>query len=85
MKWGMNTILSVGFGMGTICPLAGRRWVISFARYPAARSWVISFSFMVEATHLPPAPDMFSCAEKTWTRVLELEGERVGKGGRRHG
>ena len=33
----------------------------------------ICSSFTVEATHLPPAPDMFGCAEKAWTWALELE------------
>ena len=29
---------------------------------------------------MPPAPDMTNCAEKTWTRALELKGERVCNG-----
>ena len=29
---------------------------------------------------MPPAPDMTNCAEKTWTRALELEGVRVCEG-----
>ena len=35
----------------------------SFARYPAARSWVMSFSLMEETIHLPwpPDPDMTTC------------------------
>ena len=28
---------------------------------------------------MPPAPDMFSCVEKIWTRALELKGEEWGK------
>ena len=28
---------------------------------------------------MPPAPDMFSYAEKTWTRALELEEARMDK------
>ena len=28
---------------------------------------------------MPPAPDMFGYAEKTWTRALELEGARMDK------
>ena len=67
------------------CPSSGSRCAMCAAKYPSARKFAISFSFMVEATHLPPAPDMFSCAEKTCTRALELEGARVGKGGRRRG
>ena len=66
-------------------PSSGSRCAMSAAKYPAARRFVMCFSFTVEATHLPPAPDMFSCAEKTWARALELEGARVGKGGRRRG
>ena len=54
---------------------------MSTAKYPAARRFAICFSFMVEATHLPPAPDMTKkCVEKTWTRALELEGARVCEG-----
>ena len=34
---------------------------------------------MVEATHLPPASDMFGCAEKAWTRALELDGVGMDK------
>ena len=68
-----------------IYPSSGSRCAMSVAKYPAARRFAICFSFTVEATHLPPAPDMFSCAEKTWARVLELEEAKVSKGGRRHG
>ena len=50
---------------------------MSAAKYPVARRFAIFFSFTVEATHLPPAPDMFSCAERIWTRALELEGAIV--------
>ena len=28
---------------------------------------------------MPPAPDMFGCAENVWTRVLELEEARMDK------
>ena len=28
---------------------------------------------------MPPAPDMFSCAEKAWVWALELEGARMDK------
>src|SRR3990170_5979445 len=56
-KWGMNTTLSWGSGVGMICPLAGSRWAISLAKYPASQSFVISFSVMKEAIHLPCAPD----------------------------
>ena len=56
----MNTTLSWVFGVGTICPLAGSRWAISWAKYPASRSFVMSFSVTEEAIHLPcaPNPDM---------------------------
>ena len=67
-----------------IYPASGSRCVMSAAKYPAARRFVMC-SFTMEATHLPPAPDMSSCAEKIWTRALELEGARVGEGGRRRG
>ena len=60
------------------CPSSGSRCAISAAKYPAARRFAIFFSVAVEATHLPPAPDMFSCAEETWTRALELGEARVG-------
>ena len=66
-------------------PLVWYRCAMFAAKYPAARRLAMFFSFTVEATHLPPAPDMFNCAEKTWTRALELEEARVGKGGRRRG
>src|SRR3990170_6709042 len=56
-KWGMNTTLSWGLGVGMICPLAGSRWAISLAKYPASRSFVMSFSLMEEAIHLPCASD----------------------------
>ena len=59
----MNTTLSLGFRVGTICPLAGSRWAIYFARYLASRSSVMSFSLTEEAIHLPcaPDPDMVEC------------------------
>ena len=56
-KMGEETTLSWGSGAGTICPAIGRRWPIFLARYPAARSLLISFSWTEEAIHLPPAPD----------------------------
>ena len=48
------------------------------ARYPASRSFLISFSQTVEAIHLPPAPDpdIFGrplWAEKTSAWSLELK------------
>ena len=52
---------------------------MSAAKYLAARRLVMCFSLTVEATHLPPALDMFSCAGKTWAWALELEGARVAK------
>src|SRR3954471_11025572 len=65
-KWGMKTTLSLGFGVGTICPLAGSRWANSFARYPASRSLVMSFSLTEEAIHLPCAPDPDMVGVLTW-------------------
>ena len=50
---------------------------MSAAMYLAARSFAICSSFTVEATHLPPAPDMFGYAEKAWTRALELKEARM--------
>ena len=78
----MNTSLSLGFGVGMIFPLAGSQWVIYFARYPASRSLVMSFSLTEEAIHLPcpPDPDMVEClleVEETRTWVLDLENGRV--------
>ena len=72
----MNTTLSLGFGVGTTCPWAGRRWAISFAKYPAARSSVMSFSLTEEAIHLPwpPDPDMVEC------QVEWEEDENLGAG-----
>ena len=62
--------------------MAGSRWAISFARYPASRSLVMSFSLTEEAIHLPcaPDPDMVECfleAEKMRTWALELENGRA--------
>ena len=76
-------------GVGTICPAVRRRWPIFLARYPASQSFLISFSWMVEAIHLPPAldPDIFGIplwAEKANAWALELEQKRVG-GTRRRG
>ena len=68
-----------------IYPASGSRCAMSAAKYRVARSFAICSSFTVEATHLPPAPDMFSSAEKTWARALELEEARIIKGGRRRG
>src|SRR3990170_5778152 len=87
-KWGINTTLSLGFGVGTICPLAGSRWAISLARYPASRSLVMSFSLTEEAIHLPcaPDPDMVECfleAGKMRTWALELENGRAERERRR--
>ena len=65
--------LSWGSGTGMICPSSGSRCAMSAAKYPAARRFAIFFSVTVEATHLPPALEMTNCAEKTWTRALELE------------
>ena len=42
-----------GLRHGTICPSAGRRWAISFAKYPAARSSVMSSSVTEGTIHLP--------------------------------
>ena len=82
MKWKPQSTDEVGEkhdplvgSWGMICPSSGSRCAMSTAKYPAAQRFAISFSFTMEATHLPPAPDMSSCAEKTWARALELEGQ----------
>ena len=67
-----------GPGEGTICPPGGRRCPIFLARYPASRSFLICFSWMLEAIHLTPAPDpdIFRrplWAEKTNAQALELQ------------
>ena len=85
MKWVTNTTLSWGPGVKMTYPASGSRCAMSAAKYPAAQRLAMLFSFTVEATHLPPAPDMFSCAEKTWAWVLELKGARVVKGEGRRG
>ena len=74
----MNTTLSWGSGVGTICPLAESRWAISWAKYPASRSFEMSFSVMEEVIHLPcaPDPDMVGVlfeAERMEAWALELE------------
>ena len=74
----MNTTLSWGFGVGTIFPSAGSRWAISLAKYPASRSFVMSFSLTEEAIHLPCAPDrdmvgVLFWAERMRAWALELE------------
>ena len=84
----MNTTLSLGFGVRMIFPLAGSWWAIYFARYPASRSLVMSFSLTEEAMHLPcpPDPAMVECfleAERMRTWALELENGRVEKYRRR--
>ena len=86
-KWGMNTTLSCGSRVGTIYPLAESRWAISFAKYPASRNFVMSFSLTEEAIHLPCAPDLemagvLCWAEKMRTWALELEN---GEGREREG
>ena len=70
------------------CPLVGRWWAIPFARYPAYRSWVMSFSLTEETIHLPwpPDPDMIECfleEEKMGTWALELENGRTERKRRR--
>ena len=65
------------------CPASGNRCAMSATKYLAARRFAIFFSVAVEATHLPPTPDMTNCVEKTWARALELEGARVCDGGKK--
>ena len=89
----MNTTLSWDSGVGMIYPSVESRWAISWAKYPASRSCVMSFSVTEEAIHLPcaPDPDMFgvlSRAGKARAWALELKngwavkGEGVGGWGR---
>ena len=82
MKWGINTTLSLGFRVGTICPLARSRWAVYFARYLASRRLVMSFSLTEEAIHLPCTLDLdmvecFLKAEKMRTWALELDNGRA--------
>ena len=68
--------------MGTICHAGGRRWLIFLAGYSASRSFLICFSWTVEAIHLPPAsdPDIFEeplLVEKMNARALGLKRKRM--------
>ena len=49
-----------------ICPFAGSRWAISWAKYLASRSLVMSFSLMEETIHLPCAPDPDMIGVLSW-------------------
>ena len=71
-----------------IYPRAGRQWAISFAKYPAASSSVMSFCLTEETIHLPwpPDSDMIECfleMEKMGTWSLELENGRIERKRRR--
>ena len=57
-KWGRNTTLSWGLGVGMGCPSSGSRCAMSLDRYPALRSFLMCPSVTEEAIHLPPAPDI---------------------------
>ena len=48
----------MGFGRRDDLPASGSRCVMSAARYPASRSFVMFSSMTEETIHLPPAPDM---------------------------
>lgn len=56
-KMGKEHDSLVRLRVGTTCPAGGRRWPIFLARYSASRSFLISFSWTVEAIQMPPAPD----------------------------
>ena len=72
MKWKSQSTHKVGekydplmgFQSWSDLPFVRQPVPMSAAKYPAALSFAICSSFTVEATHLPPAPDMFGCAEK---------------------
>ena len=71
----------VGFRSRDDLSPVGRLWLIFLARYPASRSFLISFSRTVEAIHLPPAPDpdifgrpLWSERMNAWALGLEQRG-----------
>src|SRR3954469_25344908 len=57
-KWGRNTTLSWGLGVGRSCPFSGSRCTMSLDKYPAFLSFLMWPSVTEETIHLPPAPDM---------------------------
>ena len=57
-KWGRNTTLSWGLGVGMSCPFSGSPYAMSLDRYPAFLSFLMCPSVTEETIHLPPAPDM---------------------------
>ena len=57
-KWGRNTTLSWGLGVGMSCPFSGSRYAMSLDKYPAFLSFLMCPSVTEETIHLPPAPDM---------------------------
>ena len=57
-KWGRNTTLSWGLGVGMSCPSSGSRCAMSLDKYLAFLSFLMCPSVTEETIHLPPAPDM---------------------------
>ena len=80
-KWGMNTTLSWGSGVGMIYFLAGSRWAMSVAKYPASRSSLTFLSVTEEAIHLPCAPDPDIVGVLSWG----VKDENLGAGAREWG
>ena len=58
-KWGRNTTLSWGLGVGMSCPSSGSRCAMLLDKYPAFLSFLMCPSVTEETIHLPPAPDIF--------------------------
>ena len=90
VKWEAQSAEEVGKKyVGMRCPSSGSRCVMSLDRYPAPRSFSMSFSLTEETIHLPwpPDPDMIECfleEEKMGTWALELDNGRTERK-RRHG
>ena len=57
-KWGRNTTLSWGLGVGMSCPSSGSRCAMSLEKYPSFLSFLMCPSVTEETIHLPPASDM---------------------------
>ena len=66
----------IGLRSGDDLSLSRNHWAICLDKYPASRSWVMSFSLMVEDIHLPCAPDMVGVL--SWGR----KDENLGAGAR---
>ena len=71
----------LGFRSGNDLSCCRETMVDFLARYPASRSFLICFSWTVEAIHLPPAPDLDIFGGPLWAEKanasLELGRERM--------